>query len=51
MKNTVTGAKLTATEARAQSDMESALKYGSHYFRIEFLRCMNNLIVQMPDAE
>jgi hypothetical protein len=34
MKNTVTGAKLTATEARAQSDMESALKYGSHYFRI-----------------
>ena len=38
MKNTVTGAKLTATEARAQSDMESALKYGSHYFRIEWIK-------------
>ena len=38
MKNTVTGAKLTQTEARAQSDMTAAIKYGSLYFRIEWVK-------------
>jgi hypothetical protein len=38
MKNKVTGAKLNQTEARAQSDIETALKYGSLYFRIEWVK-------------
>ena len=36
MKNQVTGEKLTVTETRAHSDMDSAKRYGTHYFRIEW---------------
>ena len=38
MKNTVTGKKLTVTETRAFLDMESVKKYGSHYFRIYWIK-------------
>jgi hypothetical protein len=38
MKNTVTGKKLTVTETRAFLDMESVKKYGSHYFRIYWVK-------------